>query len=170
MNIYLVGFMGCGKSTVGKKLANKLGFDFIDLDSFVEEQAGSTIEKLFKVSGEDVFRKFERNCLRVISQKTNQVISTGGGTPCFFDNMEVINSTGMSVYLKMSAETLFSRLKQSNQQRPLLKDMNDEELKAFIIRKLEERESFYSKAQFKVKAKDLNVEELADFLKKESYL
>jgi shikimate kinase len=170
MNIYLVGFMGCGKSTIGKKLAKKLGFEFIDLDAFVEEQAGTSIEKLFKVSGEDVFRKFERNCLRVISQKTNQVVSTGGGTPCFFDNMNVINSTGMSVYLKMSADTLFSRLKQSKQPRPLVKDLNDDDLKAFINRKLEERESYYLRSQFKVKAKDLNVDELANFLKKESYL
>jgi shikimate kinase len=168
MNIYLIGFMGCGKSTTGKKLASKLGYTFIDLDDFVEEQAGTSVSELFQQSGEDVFRKFERNCLRVISQKSRQVISTGGGTPCFFDNMNVINSTGLSVYLKMSADTLYSRLREAKKSRPLIDDMADLELKEFISRKLAEREPFYLKAQYKVKAKDLKVDELADFLMKEN--
>jgi shikimate kinase len=167
MNIYLIGFPGSGKTTIAKKLASRLNMDFIDLDRFVEEQSGTSIPDIFEGQGEDMFRKFERNCLRVISQKNNQMVATGGGTPCYFDNMTVINSSGFSVYLKMSVDTLFSRLKQAQTPRPLIQGMGDDQLRDFISDKLMEREPFYSKALYKVKAKDLDIEELAEFLKKE---
>jgi shikimate kinase len=167
MRVFLIGYMGSGKSTVGKKLAAKLGLKFIDLDECIEQQNGGTIEELFAGKGEEQFRLMERAALHRVLEEDSFLLSTGGGTPCFFDNMERMNGSGLTVYLKMSADTLAQRLLNAKKKRPLIQGMNETELRSFITSNLEKREDFYQQAHFKVKAKSLDVEELADFLKKE---
>jgi shikimate kinase len=164
MRIFFVGFPGCGKSTVGKKIASRLGYQFIDLDDYIEKRAETAIPEIFKNLGEDYFRKIESYSLKEISGMDKVVVSTGGGTPCFNNNMELINSTGISIYLKMSSDTLVSRLSNAEKERPLISGMQGEDLRRWVNTKLNEREFFYAQAHFKVKAKDLKTEELYDFL------
>ena len=168
MKIFLIGYMGSGKSTAGKKLAAKLNMGFADLDDYIEEQSGKSIEDIFEKDGESKFRELEYNYLKHFLGKDNLILSVGGGTPCFYDSMELMNSSGITVYLKMSAETLAHRLVNAKKKRPFIKDMSETDLKHFINANLEKREQSYLQAQYKVKAKDLNVDELAEFLNKET--
>ena len=167
MKIFLIGYMGSGKSTAGKKLAAKLGMDFIDTDDCIEKEQGRGISEVFEKEGEEKFREQERDYLQKLMEKDNMLIATGGGTPCFFNNMDVMNANGISVYFKMSVDSLANRLMNAKKKRPLIQDMNEAELHDFINTNLENREPFYNKAHFKVKAKDLDVDGLADFLKTE---
>jgi len=146
--IYLTGYMGCGKTTTGKKLAAKLNYNFIDLDSFIEETQNQSIPEIFTVKGEDAFREIEKGALHKTFDMSNTVISTGGGTPCYFDNMEQMNKHGATVYIKLSPKTLFDRLRNVKTERPLIKNFNDAELLSFIEKALAEREPFYNKAKF----------------------
>jgi shikimate kinase len=164
MRIYFIGFMGSGKSSIGKKMAARLGYNFIDLDDHIEKKSGMSIPDIFKSQGEDYFRKMESYSLKEIAGLDKVVVSTGGGTPCYSNNMDIINNSGVSIYLKMSSDTLYSRLRESKTNRPLLSGLNDQELRQYIADKLQEREFFYSQAHFKVKAKDLKPEELHTFL------
>ena len=168
MKIVLLGFMGCGKSTIGAALAEKLGLEFADLDKVIELAAGSPVPDIFKNRGEDQFRKLEQEALKLLVKKDNCVIAVGGGATCFFNNMDIINKNSVSVYLKMSVDSLFGRLVKERTHRPLISEFNQKELKKFISDCLMTREPFYNKAQFKVKAKDIQIETLADFLKQES--
>lgn len=167
MKIFLIGYMGSGKSSVGKKLAAKLGMDFIDLDDHIEEAYGKTIPAIFEEEGEDRFRELEHLYLKNLVPKDNLVISLGGGTPCFYNNIELINNNGISVYLKMSVDALAHRLINAKKKRPLIQDMSEVDLKFFIENNLSKREPFYLQAHYKVKAKDMDVEELAQFLRAE---
>ena len=164
-NIYLIGYMASGKSTAGQKLANKLNYKFIDLDKFIESEYGKTIPQIFAEKGESEFRAYEHNMLKKIIEMNNVVIACGGGTPCFYNNIDLMNNTGVTVYIKMSVDALTSRLKTAKEERPLIKNKTEEELKKFIARQLEIREDFYHKAQDLVKGKDLNVDELVEFIK-----
>lgn len=143
---FLEGFMGSGKSTFGKKLANALGWRFVDLDDYIEEQAGKTIVNIFEDHGEQYFRNLETKALEHSVGWTNTIVSCGGGTPCFNDNAARINELGYSIYLKLSAHTLKERLLGEKGKRPLVAKLSDEELLTFIENKLVEREPFYSKA------------------------
>jgi shikimate kinase len=116
--IFIVGYMGSGKSTAGKKLASKLGFEFIDLDHYIENEFGQTVPEIFKTKGENEFRAMEHNALKKLVLKENVVISCGGGTPCYYGNMELMNNHGTTIYLKMSAETLAHRLLNAKDNRP----------------------------------------------------
>ena len=147
MRIYLLGFMGSGKSFSGKRLAKKFGMSFIDLDDYIEAKEGRTIREIFEKEGEDYFRKIEKECLHEMGEKEMTIISTGGGTPCFFDNMKWMNENGVTVFLETSIEILSNRLFDEMQKRPLLKDFSKEELKHFIEKKLEERNPFYHQTQ-----------------------
>lgn len=160
MKIFLIGFMGCGKSTLGRKLATKLGYDFIDLDQQIEKQVGMSIGAYFAANGEAAFRAFERKTLQEFNYPSNCVVATGGGAPCYFDNMEWINNNGTSVYIEMSATALARRLENGKDKRPLLKDMNSEELIHFIEHKLEERNPFYLQASLKVNGISLSPDDL----------
>ena len=164
-NIYLIGYMASGKSTAGQKLANKLNYKFIDLDKFIESEYGKTIPQIFAEKGESEFRAYEHNMLKKIIEMNNVVVACGGGTPCFYNNIDLMNNTGITVYIKMSVDALTSRLKTAKEERPLIKNKTEEELKKFIARQLEIREDFYHKAQYLVKGKDLNVDELVEFIK-----
>lgn len=144
--IFLVGFMGCGKTTMGRKLASTLGYEFIDLDHALEAHAGMPILEYFNTHGEDEFRKLESAILKETAYPENAVVSTGGGLPCFFDNMDWMNAHGQSVYMKLTPKALASRLEHAKTPRPVLQGKKGEELVAFIESKLTERESFYSQA------------------------
>lgn len=164
MIIYLLGFMGSGKSTVGKELSSKLGLPFFDLDTEIEKAAGTTITEIFKSKGEAWFREQEHSLLRTLSRHENAVISCGGGTPCYYDNMEFMNSHGVTVYIKLSAKALLERLLTDQDSRPLIAGKSPVELLKFISELLEKREDFYRKASFTTKGINLNVEELSRIL------
>ncbi len=163
--IFITGYMGSGKTTAGKKLATDLGYEFIDLDHFIETQYQQTIPEIFATKGEGEFRVMEHNALKKVLEKTDAVISCGGGTPCYFNSMELMNSHGITIYLKMSVNALVNRLLNAKEKRPLIQSKTEPELHAFISRQLEKREDFYHKAQYIVKGKDLKVEELVAFIK-----
>jgi len=149
MTTFLIGFMGSGKTTIGKKLAAKLGFGFIDLDAAIEEIEGMYIRDIIETKGESYFRKVESDTLRRLDL-VDKVISTGGGTPCFFDNMTWMKSKGRVVYIELDEAALFSRLKTTNlEHRPLLKGLDDEGLKQFIHAKLTERKAYYEQADLR---------------------
>ncbi len=165
--IFLVGYMGCGKSTYGKKLASVLGLEFVDMDYAIEVEEGRSISEIFEKEGEEKFREREKEFLKKLLKRDNLVVSSGGGAPCFFNNMQLMNENGISVYFKMSVDSLVNRLINAKQKRPLIQNMNESDLHDFIKESLTKREPFYNLAHFKVKAKDLKVDELAEFLKKE---
>jgi shikimate kinase len=164
MKIFLTGYMGSGKSTAGKKLAAKLNFEFIDLDKFIENECGQTINEIFAEKGENEFRAIEHNALKKLITRDDIVVACGGGTPCYYGNMELMNNNGITIYLKMSADTLASRLLNAKDKRPLLENKTETELKDFITGHLEKREDIYHQAQYIVKGKNLDVDELVDFV------
>ena len=153
--IFLIGYMGAGKTTLGRALAAELGVEFIDLDCYIEERFRKTISQIFAEKGEEEFRNIERRMLHEVGEFENVIISTGGGTPCFFDNIEYMSSQGTTVYLDVPVERLFIRLSIARSKRPLIKDKNDEELRAFIAEQLGKRLPHYSKAQYSFKAEKL---------------
>jgi shikimate kinase len=155
--VYIIGFMGSGKTTTGLKLAGLLGWTFTDLDKCIEEDSGMTIAEIFSTHGETWFRKMESKILRNLQPSTNTVISTGGGTPCYGDNMDFMLETGLTIYLKLTPEQLKSRLSRTNGERPLLKDLGDEGLLSFIEEKLAIREKWYNKAELNFNGFDTNV-------------
>lgn len=164
MIVFLIGFMGCGKSTKAKQLANRLNCPVIDLDAEIVEKEGKTIAEYFAENGEDAFRKLESNTLKTFDYPEVCVVATGGGLPCFFDNMDWMNANGQTVYLQMTPPQLVSRL-HNREKRPLLKGMDDEQLLAFIELKLAERNPFYNKAKVVINAFDLDAEILENRLK-----
>lgn len=145
--IFLIGYMGSGKTTIGKLLSKQLGFTFLDMDAYIEEKYFKTISQIFEAYGETYFREIERKCLHEVALFENTVIATGGGTPCFFDNMDVMNATGTTVYLKYSPEELATRLSSATNKRPLIAQKQGDELLEFISKTLLTREVFYNKAQ-----------------------
>lgn len=147
IRVFLIGYMGAGKTTLGKALAHRLSVPFVDLDWYIEERFHKTVGELFVGRGEKAFRELERKMLHEAAEFEDVIISTGGGTPCFFDNMDFMNKVGVTVFLKVHPDVLFGRLRVAKQQRPILREKTDEELKAFIVRALEERNSFYTRAK-----------------------
>jgi shikimate kinase len=164
---FLVGYMGSGKSTIGKQLAAKLKYDFIDLDSLIETDYHMSINEIFATKGEAEFRGMEHNTLKKVLEKNNVVVACGGGTPCYYDNMELMNRNGITIYIKMSTDTLISRLSQAKNSRPLLENKTEDELRTFVASQLERREDTYHQAHYVVKGKDLNIPELAKFIKEQ---
>ena len=147
IRIFLIGYMGAGKTTLGKAFARAMGLTFVDLDWYIEERYHKTVSQIFAERGEDGFRELEKRMLHEASDFENVVISVGGGTPCFFDNMDYMNQVGETVFLDVDNQVLFRRLKVAKQQRPLLANKTDEELMAFIQEALEERLPHYTKAK-----------------------
>jgi len=144
--IILIGYMGSGKTTVGKALAKELGLQFYDLDWYIESRRRKTVPQLFAERGEDGFREIECNMLHEVAEFEDIVLSCGGGTPCFFDNMDYMNRQGEVIWLKADAEVLYKHLLMGKTERPLLKGKSPDELIAFIREQLEKREPFYAKA------------------------
>lgn len=145
--VFLVGYMGAGKTTLGREVAAKLGLAFIDLDHYIENRYHKTINVLFDEHGEAGFRALESKILKEVGLFEDVLISTGGGTPCFFDNLDYMNEHGVAVYLKTSPDVLFSRLRIAKANRPILKDKTDEELISFIAENLLKREPFYLRSR-----------------------
>jgi shikimate kinase len=150
--IILVGYMGSGKSTIGKLLADKINFSSYDLDNRIEKDENLSISEIFEQKGELYFRKLERQVFESILDKNlNIVLSLGGGTPCYYDNHELLNSENViSIYLKASIETLFERLKTEKLTRPLLSNLDEKEKKEFIAKHLFERSFFYNHANYSI--------------------
>jgi shikimate kinase len=163
MNIFLVGFMGSGKTTIGKMLAKKLGLSFIDLDAAIEKQHGMSVGMIYSTLGECSLREIERDMLLDLTKNNNQVFSVGGGVACFFDNIELMNKNGLSIYLKLSIDTILGRLlsfpPEIRQARPLLANKTHKQVKNYIETTLVEREPFYNKAKVIIDCDKLNVDE-----------
>ena len=153
--IFLIGYMGAGKTTLGKAFSRELGLTFIDLDWYIEERFHKTVQQLFSERGEQGFRELEQKMLHEVAEVEDVVISAGGGTPCFFDNMDYMNACGDTVFLQVEPEVLFRRLKVAKQQRPLLANKSDEELMNFICEALQKRHPFYSQAKLLFRADEL---------------
>jgi shikimate kinase len=164
MRIFLVGFMGSGKTTIGKQLACRLGYQFIDQDEMIEKRFSKTINEVFVTFGEAKFREAERDALLQLTEMDNVVISTGGGAPCFNGNMDLMNCYGVTIYLKANPGILMHRLKDTSAHRPLIKDKSEAELMQYITEKLTEREPFYTQAKHIVSAMNLGVNDLMPFL------
>lgn len=163
--IFLIGFMGCGKTTLGRKLANRLGEEFIDLDEVLEKQAGMTIAEYFRDHGEARFRELESEVLKQTQYPANAIVSTGGGLPCFFDHMNWMNSNGKTFYVKLTPATLADRLEHGKANRPVLQGKHGDDLVEFIAEKLTEREVYYNQATFVVDGLSLNAEKAEKIIK-----
>ena len=155
MRIYLVGYMGSGKSTLGRKLAGFTGYHFIDLDKYIEERQCRTVPQIFAEEGEAAFREKERKALQEVSEFSDVVVATGGGAPCFYDNMEVMNRTGITIFLDIAPEILAKRLMKSKTERPLIKGKSPEELQKFIAENLARRRPFYELARIRIDREDI---------------
>lgn len=158
--IILIGYMGAGKTTIGKALAQELGVPFYDLDWYIETRMRRTIKQIFDEKGEEGFRRIEHNMLHEVAEFENVVVSCGGGTPCFYDNIDYMNSQAQVVYLKVSPEVLYEHLQMGRRVRPLLLGKSPDEVRTFIVEQLAQREAFYSKANY-----TLNVDLLDNFTK-----
>lgn len=145
--IIIIGYMGAGKTTVGKALSKELGIPFYDLDWYIESRMRKTVPQIFAERGEEGFRKVEHSMLHEVAEFENVIISCGGGTPCFFDNMEYLNQQGETVYLKARPDVLYGHLKMGKTERPLLKDKTPEEMQVYISEQLAKREEYYLKAK-----------------------
>lgn len=163
--IFLIGFMGSGKTTIGKKLSKASNLPLIDLDQLIVERSGMNISDYFSTHGEDSFRELETSTLKSISFHQGMVVSTGGGTPCFNDNMLWMNEVGITVYLQLPPRALLKRLSGKEiQSRPLLQGKSEDKILDFITKKLEERESFYKKAELTINAHNTNPSQLLDLI------
>jgi shikimate kinase len=158
--VYIIGFMGSGKTTTGRKLASMLGWSFTDLDRNIEEYTGMTISQIFSDKGEQFFREAEADLLRKLNPAANMVISTGGGTPVYSDNMDYMLATGLTIYLKLTPGQLKTRLAASDGERPLIRNLSDKELLGFIEEKLQFREKWYGRAEVIVSGFDTDMRAL----------
>ena len=154
--------MGCGKSTLGRAVSRASGIEFIDLDNYIESRFHKTVKEIFAEKGEQGFREIERKMLHEVADFENVVVACGGGTPCFFDNMEYMNNHGTTVFLDTHINKLHTRLMRGRHKRPLIADKNDEELRQFIIEALEKRMEYYSKAQVVFTSDKLDTEQEVD--------
>ncbi|MBQ2351301.1 MAG: shikimate kinase [Bacteroidales bacterium] len=162
MRIFLVGFMGAGKSVIGRRLAKSLNLSFYDLDEEIESRYKMSVSAIFQKYDEACFRKLESSVLKSFSQNDNFVLSCGGGTPCFSDNMEEMNTLGTTIYIKLSANELAGRIANSYHKRPLTEGKSDEELESYVKEMLNVREPFYSMAKITVDASGTDKEGLVE--------
>lgn len=169
MRVFLIGFMGSGKSTLGRALSSMLGYQHVDLDRCVEEYAGATIAEIFaKYGGEAKFRQHEAVCLeKCVAERDDVVVSTGGGTPCFGHNMDLMCSSGLTIYLKLEPERLASRLAVSKTDRPLLTGKNEAQIADFVRDALVVREQFYNRASIIVANPTRDARRLCELVKYE---
>ena len=162
MKIVLLGYMASGKSTIGREISKKLDMKFIDLDDYISKREKRSISEIFKVEGEIYFRRIERLYLgEILNSKDSFILSLGGGTPCYSNNMELIlNSDASSIYIKASIKTLVSRLIAEKNKRPLVADLEDDKLIEFVAKHLFERRFFYEQASITVNTEDKSIEEI----------
>ncbi len=167
MKIVLVGYMGSGKSVIAKKLAEELHILSVELDILIENKSKMSIEKIFSTKGELYFRKLEHELfLEKMESNESFVLSTGGGTPCYYNNHELLKSDNcISIYLKASVSTLYDRLKNEKINRPLLVSLKNEELKDYIAKHLFDRSYYYHQAKFVIVVDDKSVAEIVAEIK-----
>jgi shikimate kinase len=159
--IILLGYMGCGKSTIANKLSGMVQIPYVDLDEYIEKKANQTIKQIFETQGEIYFRKLEHTYfVELLNTPDKMIIGLGGGTPCYANNHELLKGDGViSIYLKASIDTLFNRLVANKSKRPLIADKSEEEMKEFIAKHLFDRSFYYNHAQYKVSVDDKSIEE-----------
>ena len=169
MTLYLVGYAGSGKSSLGKRLARRLRLRFVDTDKFVELSEGATVADIFHYGGEEYFRRTERNAVESLySEGENMVVATGGGLPTWGDNMEWLNDHGLTIYLRRSPEQILSRMSAyGREKRPMFRGKSDEELLAFMRAQMTERENFYAKAHISVDCTPISDDEAVEVIVKE---
>ncbi|MCC6250876.1 MAG: AAA family ATPase [Bacteroidia bacterium] len=165
MVIFLLGFMGSGKTTYGKKLAKSLTYNFIDLDMAIEKEENASIAFIFETKGEEYFRTIEHQKLKSLLTLKNTVIACGGGTPCFFNNIDLMNKYGLTVYLELKVDIIYSRLKQNKEQRPLIKQLKEDDLHSFIRNELDKRKADYLKSALVVDGLNLKIKNLTEKIK-----
>ena len=164
MIIFLVGFMGCGKSTIGRRIARRLGYGFVDTDSVVEDKAGKRITDIFAGSGEDEFRRLETEAIEELPEGEDIVVATGGGLPCFGDNLGLMKSKGLLVYFKMRHEMLFGRLKGGRERRPKLAGVDDARHMEYVRETLAQREPYYAQASMVIDCNGVSDEYIASHI------
>lgn len=163
MRIYLIGFMGCGKTHWGKELSSKLQFPFFDLDEAIEENTGMSVTNIFAELGEEQFRLREKELLYTLTESHGSfVLACGGGTPCFYNNIDYMKSRGTTVWINCSVATLFTRLVNEKEKRPLIAALTDAELKAFIVKKYADRRIFYRQADVIVNEEEASLDKLIE--------
>jgi len=165
MRIFLIGYMGCGKTTMGRELASALNLTFIDQDVFLEEKYFKTIPQIFAEEGEDGFRLKERKVLEEVTTFDDVIIATGGGAPCFFDNVDLMNENGICIFLDVDIASLVDRLIHAKTERPLIKGKSPDELYAFIEQMLEKRRPFYEKARHILKGSEILPSDVISLIK-----
>lgn len=171
MKIVLMGYMASGKSAVGKLLAKGLDFQFVDLDEFIEEKESSTISEIFELKGEIYFRKKEGEYLQeLLNSNEKKIISLGGGTPCYGNNIEIIENNSISFYLKASIYTIYERLIGETAKRPLVATIGKGNLKEFIAKHLFERDVYYDRANYKISVNDKTIVQIANEIKELIYI
>jgi shikimate kinase len=166
MRYFIIGFKNSGKTTFGRRLAEKLGFSFIDLDEYIESINGRSIPEIYSALGEKAFRRLEWEALKAVVKKNNIVISTGGGSPCHCDNMSLMEEYGDAIYLNVSDETLVSRLKIAAKDRPIVLGKSEEEIWQFVADLKSRCEYHYLRAKYIIDGDNLNLDELAERLKR----
>ncbi|MFN2458816.1 MAG: shikimate kinase [Chitinophagaceae bacterium] len=163
LRIFLIGFMGCGKTHWGKLLGEKFSIPFFDLDIEIETKEGKTVNEIFEEEGEEHFRVMEKDMLHHISEENERfVIACGGGTPCFYNNIEYMKKKGTTVWIHCSIDCLYKRLIREKNNRPLLKDLSDKQLKSYIIKKFSDRKIYYEQSSVIVNKDVITFELLVD--------
>jgi shikimate kinase len=161
MKIFLIGFMGSGKTYCGKQLSGKLHIPFYDLDELVVTERGKTINEIFAEEGEEYFRLKEKEILHTITESHETfIMACGGGTPCYFNNIEYMNESGVTVWMNTPVDILHERLLKEKENRPLLKELSDEQLKSYIIKKFADRKMYYEQAAIRIDDDQLSTESL----------
>ncbi len=158
----MIGFMGCGKSTIGKMVAKEMNYTFIDLDREIEAAENRSITDIFKEDGEKAFRAIEAQFIIDISQKEKVIIACGGGTPCFGNNMSIMNESGYTIYLELKENELFKRLNDGKEKRPLIANLTVDEVRAYIQRTLTARMPFYLQARTKLDVNEKDTREITE--------
>ncbi|HEX3933543.1 MAG TPA: shikimate kinase, partial [Puia sp.] len=165
MKIFLIGFMGSGKTHWGRRLGTKLNLPFYDLDTVISEQEKKTVAEIFADQGEEYFRYQEKETLeRISAEQESFILSCGGGTPCFFNNIEFMKKNGKVVWLNTSIDMLTQRLQKERMTRPLISDVDEDDLRRYVIRKLSERRMYYQQADVTVGEENTNLDELIHIL------
>lgn len=163
MKIFLIGFMGSGKTHWGRLLSRKLGLPFFDMDEQVATHAGKSIPEVFAEEGEEHFRMLEKEVLYMITESHDSfVMACGGGSPCFFNNIEYMNNAGVTVWINTPLDVLFDRLVKEKEKRPLIRELSDDQLRSFITRKFADRRIYYEQAAIKMDEEPLRLDDLVE--------
>ena len=163
MKIFLIGFMGSGKTYWGKQLSEKLKLPFFDLDEQIESSEGKTINQLFAENGEEYFRLLEKDTLHIITESHDSfIMATGGGTPCYFNNIDYMNKGGTTVWVNTPVDVLCERLTKEKANRPLLKNLDDTQIKGFILKKFSDRKIYYEQAEILMDEEGKNIDKIVE--------